>query len=122
MSMQFSEDIIELVWQMGRVVEGYDAGLFRQDACGAWIMRDKYGEAHHIFGWVIDHIYPRCLGGSDVLQNLRPLHYRNNLSKSDDYPSYTAVVTAEGNSNIFFEKTRVVNASKREELEKLYHC
>ena len=118
--MQFSEEIIEKIWQQGLKVEGYDETLFRKDACGAWIMRDKYG-AKHIFGWEIDHIYPRQRGGTDILQNLRPLQYQNNISKSDDYPSYTAAVTSEGNSNIALEKARTVNASKREELEKIYH-
>ena len=118
--MQFSEDIVNKIWEKGRKVEGYDASMFRKDACGAWIMRDKYGEKH-VFGWEIDHIYPKKLGGTDIVQNLRPLHYQNNLSKSDDYPSYTASVTSSGNNNILVEKTLVVNASKRKELEKIYH-
>lgn len=118
--MQFSEEFIQDIWEKGRKIEGYDESLFRKDACGAWIMRDKYGEKH-IFGWEIDHIYPKERGGTDIIQNLRPLHYQNNRSKADDYPSYTATVTSEGNNNIPIEKTRIVNASKREELAKIYN-
>ena len=33
--------------------------------------------------------------------NLRALQHENNASKSDDYPSYTAVVTSEGTEGFF---------------------
>ena len=40
---EFNKDIIEVVGEKGRIIEGYDPAKFRQDACGAWITRDKYG-------------------------------------------------------------------------------
>ena len=39
------------------------------------------------------------LGGDDNLLNLRALHYKNNLGKADDYPSYTASVKYDGREN-----------------------
>lgn len=117
--MSFSDNIIKSVWLKARAVEGYDENLFRKDACGAWIMWDKY-KKDHVFGWEIDHIFPRERGGTDILENLRPLQHQNNASKADDYPSYTAVVTSEGDENIYKEKNLTVNARKREVLEKIY--
>lgn len=117
--MSFSDDMIKSVWLKARVVKGYDENLFRKDACGAWIMCDKYGK-DHVFGWEIDHIFPRERGGTDILENLRPLQHQNNASKADDYPSYTAVVTSEGDANIYQEKNLTVNSKEREVLGKIY--
>ena len=117
------------VWEKGQKVEGFDPGLYRKDPCGAWIVWDKYGVQDNIYGWEIDHIYPQSrlekLGfGEDAisdLQNLRPMQHQNNASKGDDYPSYVAVVTSEGNKNIMKESSLTVNPTTREVLNKLYH-
>jgi 5-methylcytosine-specific restriction endonuclease McrA len=37
-------------------------------------------------GWEIDHIVPVSLGGSDDLDNLQPLWWKNNRRKGDNYP------------------------------------
>ena len=113
--MKWSEDIINSVWEKARKVNEFDPTLFRIDACGAWIMRDKYGKDHP-FGWVIDHIYPVSKGGTDELYNLRPLQIENNMSKSDDFPSYISVVTAEGVENIHKEVSFTVNEEVRQIL------
>lgn len=118
--MRFGEEIRKKVWEKGLVVEGYDADLFRKDACGAWIMWNKYGVPDNPFGWEIDHIMPVTNGGGDELENLRPLQCLNNRSKGDDYPSYTAVVSAEGDDNIRVEKNLVVNERTRQKLAVLY--
>lgn len=85
---EFNKDIIEVVWEKGRIIEGYDPAKFRQDACGAWITRDKYGDKTSNFGWVIDHICPRSLlerhnvpedAVNDVV-NLQPMHWANDMS------------------------------------------
>lgn len=118
--MAFDENTVRLVWEKGRKVDGVDEGMFRKDACGAWIMRDKYGKTHP-FGWVIDHIFPVSKGGTCVLENLRPLQYQNNISKADDYPSYTASVTSEGEKNVSREQNLTVNSKTREMLAKIYN-
>lgn len=82
-------------------------------------MWDKYG-LNHDFGWEIDHIiYPTEKGGTDRFENLRPLQHQNNASKADDYPSYTAVVTAEDDHNIGKEQNLTVNAKTRDLLSKI---
>lgn len=124
-----TEDLKKEVWEKGRVVEGYDPDMYRKDACGAWIIWDKYGVQDNLYGWEIDHVYPKSklekAGFTEEqiwnIENLRPLQHQNNASKDDDYPSYTAVVTAEGNKNIEEEHYLIVNKTKREVLSKLYN-
>lgn len=126
--MAWSEQQIQFVWNRATAVEGFDKNRFRKDACGAWIIRDKYGDNDSLYGWEIDHIVPKSLleekGYSqqdiDNNDNLRALQHENNASKSDDYPSYTAVVTSEGTENVNVTKFLEVNEIKQKMLRKLY--
>ena len=126
--MAWSEEQIQYVWNRATTVEGYDKSRFRKDACGAWIIWDKYGDNDSLYGWEIDHIVPQalleekgyCQKDIDNNDNLRALQHENNASKSDDYPSYTAVVTSEGTENVNVTKFLEVNEKKQEILRKLY--
>ncbi|MGM9762694.1 MAG: HNH endonuclease domain-containing protein [Candidatus Cryptobacteroides sp.] len=118
--MQFTDEIKKRVWEKARKEPGYDENIVRKDACGAWIMWDKYGMRDNVFGWEIDHIYPLAKGGDDASLNLRALHCLNNISKGDDYPSYVADVTSEGDTNIRKARNVTVNAALIEKLTKLY--
>lgn len=80
--MDFSEEIINLVWGKGKVVVGYDSLKWRQDDYGMWIGRDVYGNRDSKYGWEIDHIIPVSSNGSDSLHNLRPLHWESNLARN----------------------------------------
>lgn len=53
-----SEDVIQKVWEKGRVVLNNDSAVWRQDECGAWIGRKYYGNRDSQYGWEIDHISP----------------------------------------------------------------
>ena len=127
--MAFSKQQIQDTWNRALSVEGYDPTRFRKDACGAWIIRDKYGDTDSLYGWVIDHVVPQSLlrekGVSEQMidnpQNLRALQHENNSSKKDDYPSYTAVVTSDGTENISSWKFLEVNEKKQALLSKLYN-
>ena len=118
-----------MAWSRATVVEGFDRNRYRKDACGAWIMRNKYGDIDSMYGWVIDHIVPQSLlkelGFDEKMinnpLNLRALQHANNMSKSDDYPSYTAVVTSEGVENVKVMKFLEVNKKKQDILKKLYN-
>jgi hypothetical protein len=116
------------VWEKGQVVDGFNPDLYRKDPCGAWIVWDKFGIQDNIYGWEIDHIYPKSRlkergfkedAISDI-RNLRPMQHQNNASKGDDYPSYTAIITSEGNKNIEKERNLTVNPVTREIIEQLY--
>lgn len=124
-----TEEQIQDAWNRATVVEGYDKSRYRKDACGAWIIRNKYGDTDSLYGWQIDHIVPQSLlrdkGFSENMidnnLNLRALQHENNASKNDDYPSYTAVVTSEGTENVRVTKFLEVNSKKQEALKKLYN-
>lgn len=115
-----SEETIEQVWQAARKVDGMDADMVRKDPCGAWIVRDKYGLAENEYGWEIDYIFPRSLGGDDNPINLRAMHCANARSKRDNYPSYIVAVTSDGDKNVPVRKVLKVNGKKREMLDALY--
>ncbi len=94
---RFSENTIQAVWLMGQVILGYDSTKYRKDQCGAWISREKHGDRNSNFGWEIDHIKPASEGGSDDLDNLRPLQWENNVTTSNG--RLTCPVKADGTTN-----------------------
>ena len=121
----FTEEQRIAVWQKAQIVEGLDPSMYRKDACGAWMVWDKYGVQDNMYGWEIDHIVPRSLlqekgympSEIDSLINLRALQHQNNTSKGDDYPSYTAIVTAEANRNVERMQNLPVNEKLRNQLK-----
>lgn len=119
--MYFTEEQKNSAWDNAQLVDGYKPDKYRKDACGAWIARDKYGEVDSIYGWQIDHIYPKSKGGDENPLNLRALHCKNNQSKGDDYPSYYASVTSDGNKNKLERQVFTVNREKQEQLKKIYN-
>lgn len=116
-----NSDIIQQVWEKGIVVEHYDASLYRKDSAGAWIARQAYGDKNSILGWEIDHVYPISRGGQSHMPNLRPMNWRNNASKGDDYPGYTAAVISDGNRNIYQDTAKTVNHNLQSILSELYN-
>lgn len=118
--MQFSDEIKLQVWNRATAVEGFDPAIFRKDACGAWIIFNKYGLRDNPYGWEIDHVYPQSLGGDDNIRNLRAMHWRNNESKGNDYPSYIARTTSKGNTNVDCYTSHLVNSSLREFISNQY--
>lgn len=78
----FDEATIEAVWEKG-TPESFSH--FRKDVYGASMFRAIYGREEP-WGWEIDHIKPVSKGGTDDLDNLRPLQWQNNRAKGDSYP------------------------------------
>lgn len=114
-------DVIkETLWLKARAVEGYDPDIFRKDACGAWIRKDMFGQPDNMFGWGIDFIFPKVLGGTPVESNLRALNCRNLASKGNDYPSYNAVLIADGNRNVSTDIYVTINSKLRQILKTIY--
>ena len=117
-----------MIWGKGTVVDGYDPEVIRKDACGAWIKRSEYGNHESPFGWEIDHIFP--VGKLrlyrvppslvDDVKNLRPLQWKNNISKGADYPSYKALVTSEDVKNVEKDVYFTVNRKVQDVLNQLF--
>lgn len=126
--MGLTEELIQLVWEKGLKVEEYDPNRVRKDACGAWMIRENYGDRDSVFGWEIDHIYPKSRlemlevpeDDIDNILNLRPLNWRNNDSKSNNFPIYKASITSEDNRNILREEELEINESVRQQILSLY--
>lgn len=87
------------VWKNATKVEGYNPDIWRKDFAGAWIRRDSYGK-HTQYGWVISFLIPLSKGGTQTLDNLTALHWKNDETKSTDYPEFTTIISSDSNHNI----------------------
>lgn len=117
----FTEEEKLSVWNKAEIINGYDSAVFRKDPCGAWIIFNKYGLRDNDFGWEIDHVLPISLGGDNDPRNLRAMHWKNNASKADDYPSYIARITSDGNKNKPCYESYTINASLRNFISSKYN-
>lgn len=89
----FDQVTINAVWSKGQAVPGQNPAINRKDACGAWMVKSHYGTTGD-YGWEIDHIKPVAAGGTDDLNNLQPLQWRNNRHKADNYPNWACAIRA----------------------------
>ncbi len=88
----FDAAIIEAVWAKAEISR--DHPPLRIDAFGSLIWKEGYGNTASKLGWEIDHKLPVVLGGSDDLENLRPLQWENNRRKGDSYPKLKSLIAA----------------------------
>lgn len=100
----FSEKQIQEVWEKAKPIPGLEEkqNEYRTDYAGAIIQRNLYGKGQDEldYGWTIDHARPLSKDGSNDIDNLVPLQWANNNSKSDQYPQFKTVVSSEkGNDN-----------------------
>lgn len=127
-NQRYAQEIIDLVWNKGRIVSEFPADQVRKDACGAWMIKEHYGNRGSVFGWEIDHIYPeKKLQERDVplelidnINNLRPLNWKNNLSKGTDYPVYHANVKSDEGRNIECDEEMKVNEPTQKKISSLF--
>ena len=82
------ENLKRQVWNKGRPIGGYDPAMWRSDQCGHAMRYSDHADTNSDYGWEIDHIVPSSKGGTDHIDNLQPLFWKNNRRKGDTYPWY----------------------------------
>ena len=75
-----SEALIDQVWHKGRIINGHCPGSYREDICGALMIREMYGQTNSKYGWVVDLI-DDSIPDIDSIDNLRPLQWENKKGK-----------------------------------------
>lgn len=69
----------EAVWRKGRALHHKNPAIWRVDEYGNLIKYTSYGDRQCSYGWEMDHYpVPKSKGGLDIIENLRPLHWRIN--------------------------------------------
>jgi len=74
------------VWQKGRVIPEFDPKVWRHDSLGSVMNYSEHGNINSKHGWEIDHIKPTSKGGLNTIDNIQPLQWENNRTKSDSWP------------------------------------
>lgn len=115
----FNNTTILAIWNKADVVQGYDSIKFRKDIRGAWIEFESYGKETTL-GWEIDHILPLAKGCTDNQINLRPMQWKNNRAKADDFPTYKSGITSDGNNYIDKEETKSLHQDIIKQLKSIY--
>lgn len=102
----FTPEMISKVWEKAEIVPGFDPQIFRKDKCGALIRRDLFRVTKDSLSmaWEINFIKPEALGGTEELNNLQPLQWKNSRHKEDNYPSWSCLVGSEQNKNQLVEQ------------------
>lgn len=78
--MEYSEGLIQDVWEKARATGDQDRGTWRKDECGAWMRREHYGRTQSEFGWKIENVSD---GEPETLRNLRPFNCANGFDRAN---------------------------------------
>lgn len=85
--MALLEDLKRACWARTSPVSGQpNAWEFRKDPFGNLVRYADFGNRHSPFGWEIDYIVPRAVGGSSDPENLQVLHWKANAARSETIP------------------------------------
>ena len=81
------EDLKRAAWARTSPVAGQlNSWEFRKDCLGNLVRYQDYGKRTSPFGWELDFILPRQMGGDSNPENLQALHWKANAAKSDHIP------------------------------------
>lgn len=79
----WSDQIQQAVWNTAQELPDCAPEIWRMDKYGMMIKWSDFGNRNSKYGWEIDHVKPVISGGNDSLENLQPLHWKNNAEKGD---------------------------------------
>lgn len=81
----FTNEAVKKVWDRLPIDPEFPDGKTKRDRYGTLIKFEDHGRRRKPTGWEIDHKHPASKGGSDRYSNLEPLHWANNVRKSNKY-------------------------------------
>ncbi|QJR15929.1 HNH endonuclease [Usitatibacter palustris] len=85
--MNLLEDLKRAAWARTSPVAGQmNSWEFRKDCLGNLVRYNDYGKRNSPFGWELDQIVPRSVGGTADPDNLQALHWKANAARSDNIP------------------------------------
>ena len=82
--MSINNDKTQKVWDKAKKARGKDPDQYRRDTNGNLMFRHSHGKQSDM-GWEVDHSKPVSKGGTDHLNNLNALNWKENRKKSDKY-------------------------------------
>ena len=85
--MTMLEDLKRAAWARTNPVGQSKAWEFRKDSLGNLVRYADFGNRQSPFGWELDFILPRALGGSNDPENLQALHWKVTASKVENLPA-----------------------------------
>ena len=86
--MTMLEDLKRAAWARTNPVTGQAKSWeFRKDICGNLVRYSDFGNRHSPFGWELDYIISRSLGGSTSPENLQALHWKANAARNESLPA-----------------------------------
>ncbi len=85
--MTMLEDIKRSAWARTSPVSGQPHSWeFRKDCLGNLVRYADFGNRHSPFGWELDFIVSRSLGGTSDPENLQALHWKATAARSEVPP------------------------------------
>jgi hypothetical protein len=85
--MTLLEDVKRAAWARTSPVSGQLASWeFRKDVLGNLVRYADFGNRHSPFGWELDFIISRSLGGSTDPENIQALHWKANAARTEVPP------------------------------------
>jgi len=82
--MTMLEDLKRAAWaRTSPVSVQLNSWEFRKDCLGNLVRYADFGNRHSPFGWELDYIVPRALGGASDSDNLQALHWKATAAKNE---------------------------------------
>jgi hypothetical protein len=82
------EDLKRAAWGRTSPVGNHaSAWEFRKDRLGNMVRWADYGNRKSPFGWELDYIEPKAIGGSNDPENLQAMHWRAIAARSENVPA-----------------------------------
>ena len=87
--MAMLEDLKRAAWSRTSPVSDrqLNSWEFRKDSLGNLVRFADFGNRHSPFGWELDFILSRALGGGTSPENLQALHWKAGAARSETLPA-----------------------------------